>query len=64
MLARAIKTMKDKIKAQTIIISAMKAKFEVETNDPVTDDAGNSFGVRKDKNKSKKVNTKHDSDKE
>ena len=64
MLAKAIKAMKAKMKAQTITITAMRAKFDVETNDPVTDDAGDSFGGHKDKNKAKKENTKHDYDKE
>ena len=53
--------MKDKLKAQTITISAMKARFDIETNDTVTDDAGNSFGGRKEKKKEKKRKTKHDS---
>ena len=44
MLVRAIKSMKAKLKAQTITISAMNVKFDIETNDPVTDDAGNPFG--------------------
>ena len=56
--------MKAKLKAQTITIYAMKAKFDIETYDPVTDDAGYSFGSRKEKKKSKKRNTKHDSDEE
>ena len=45
---------KAKMKAQTITISAMKAKFDVETDNPVTDDAGNSFGGRKEKKKEKR----------
>ena len=32
------------MKAQKITISAMKAKFDVETDGPVTYDEGNSFG--------------------
>ena len=64
MSVRSIKAMKSKLKAQTITISAMKEKFDTETNDPVTDDAGDSFGGRKDKKKSKKRKTNHDSDKE
>ena len=47
MLVRAIKSMKAKIKAQTITISDMKEKFDIETKDPVTDNAGDSFGGRK-----------------
>ena len=64
MLVKAIKSMKGKMKAQTNTISAIKAKFDVETDDPVKDDAGNSFGGRKEKKKSKKRNTNHDSDEE
>ena len=64
MLVRAIKAMKYKMKSQTITISAMKAKLDVETDDPVIDDAGDSFGGRKEKKKSKKRDTKHDSDEE
>ena len=64
MSVRAIKAMKSKMKAQTIIISAMKAKFDIETDDPVTDHAGDSFGGRKEKNKAKKIKTNHDSDEE
>ena len=56
--------MKAKTEAQTITISAMKAKVDVETDDPVTDDTGDSFSGRKEKNKSKKRKTKHDSDEE
>ena len=56
--------MKAKMKAQTITISAMTAKFDVETDNPVTDYAGDSFGGCKEKKKSKKRNTKYDSDKE
>ena len=56
--------MKAKLKAQTITISAMKAKFDIETNEPVTDDAGDSFGGCKEKTKAKKIKTKHDSDEE
>ena len=63
MSVKAIKAMKAK-KAQTITISDMRAKFDIETNDPVTDDAGDSFGVCKEKKKYKKENTKHDSDEE
>ena len=59
MSVKAMKTMKAKIKAQTITISAMREKF-----DPVTDDSGNLFGGRKEKKKAKKANTKHDSDEE
>ena len=62
MSAKSIKAMKAKMKAQIITISAMRAKFDVETDDPVTYDTGNSFGGRKEKNKSRKRNTKHDSD--
>ena len=47
MPVKAIKEMKYKLKAQMIIISDMKAKFDIETDDPVTNDAGNSFGGRK-----------------
>ena len=47
MSARAIKLMKAKMKTQTITISDMKAKFDIETDDPVTDDAGDSFSGRK-----------------
>ena len=54
--------MKDKLKAQTITISDMKAKFDVETDDPITDVAGNSFGGLKEKKKAKKRKTKHDYD--
>ena len=46
--------MESKLKAQTITISAMKAEFDIETDDPVTDGAGDSFGDRKDKIKEKK----------
>ena len=56
--------MKDKMKAQMNTISAMREKSDVETDDPVTDDAGNSFGGRKEKKKAKKANTKHDSEEE
>ena len=42
--ARSIKAMKAKLKSQKITISAMKAKFDIETDDPVTDDAGNLLG--------------------
>ena len=59
---KAIKAMKAKMKAQTITISDMKAKFDVETNNPVTDDADYSFGGRKENEKSKKRRTKYDSD--
>ena len=64
MLVKAIKAMKAKMKSQTITISAMKAKSDVETDNPVTYDAGDSFGGRKEKKKSKKRSTKHDSDEE
>ena len=40
--------MKAKLKAQTITISYMIEKFDIETNHPVTDDAGDSFGGRKE----------------
>ena len=56
--------MKAKLKAQTITISAMKEKFDIETDDTVTYDVGNSFGGRKEKKKAKKIKTKHDSDEE
>ena len=62
MSVKAIKAVKSKLKAQTITISAMKVKFDIETNDPVTDDAGNPFGGRKEKKKANKRKTKHDSD--
>ena len=42
---------KAKMKAQTITISAMKAKFDVETDNPVTDDAGDFLVVAKRKRK-------------
>ena len=64
MSVKAIKAMKPKMKAQTITISAMRAKFDVATNKPVTDDVGDSFGGRKEKKKAKKSNTKHDSEEE
>ena len=64
MLVIAIKAMNDKMKAQMITISAMREKFDVETNNPVTDDSGNSFGGRKEKKKFKKAKTKHDSEEE
>ena len=38
------------MKAQTITITGTEAKFEIETDDPVTDDAGDSFGGHKEKN--------------
>ena len=60
----AIKAMKPKLKAQTITISDMRAKLDEETDNPVTGDVGHSFGFRKEKKKSKKSNTKHDSDEE
>ena len=63
-MVRYIKAMTVKLKAQKITISAMKSKFDIETDDPVTDDAGDSFGGRKEKKKSKKIKTKHDSDEE
>ena len=47
MSVKAIKAMKAKMKAQMITISAMRAKFDVETDDPITDDTGDSFGGRK-----------------
>ena len=56
--------MKAKIKAQKITISAMKAKFDIETNEPVKVYAGDSFGGHKEKKKAKKRKTKHDSDEE
>ena len=64
MSVKAMKAMKAKIKAQTITISAMRAKLDVETDDPVTDYADDSFGGRKEKKKPKKANTKHDSEEE
>ena len=64
MLVRSIKAMKFKLKDQTMTISAMKAKFDIETDDPVNDEAGDSFGGRKEKNKANKRKTKHDSDEE
>ena len=54
MSVKAIKAMKAKLKAQTITISAMKEKFDIETDDTVTDDAGDSFGDRKEKIKKRK----------
>ena len=62
MSVRAIKAMKSKMKDQTITISAMKTKFDIETDDPVMDDVGDSFGGRKEKKKSNRIKTKHDSD--
>ena len=47
MSVNAIKEMNAKLKAQTITISAMKAKSDKEIDDPVTDDAGDSFSGRK-----------------
>ena len=44
---KAIKAMKAKLKARTITISAMKEKIDIETDDPVIYDAGDSFGGRK-----------------
>ena len=64
MSAKTIKAMKDKMKAKTITISAMQETFDVKTKDPVIDDTDDSFGGRKEKKKSKKRNTKHDSDEE
>ena len=64
MLVKTIKAMIAKFKAQMINISAMKAKFDIETDDPVTDDVCDSFGVRKEKKKTKKRNAKHNSDEE
>ena len=64
MPVRSIKAMKAKMKAQTITISAMKEKFHVENNDPVTDDASDSFSYFKERNKAKKRKTKHDYDEE
>ena len=64
MSVKAIKVMKTKMTAQTITTSTMRAKFDVETDNPVTDDSGDSFGGSKDKKKSKKAKTKHDSDEE
>ena len=40
----------------------MRAKFDVENDDPVTDDADNSYDGCKEKKKRKNANTKHDSD--
>ena len=54
MSARSIKAMKSKLKAQTITISSMKEKIGLETDDPVTDDAGDSLGDLKEKKKAKK----------
>ena len=54
MSVKSIKVMKAKMKDQTITISAMRAKFDVATDDLVTDDAGNSFGGRKEKKKEKR----------
>ena len=62
MSVRAIKAMKAKTTAQTITIYAMKSEFYVETNYPITEDAEDSFGGRKEKNTAKKKNTKHDYD--
>ena len=62
MSVRAIKAMKAKLKAQTITISAMKSKFDIETDDPVTDYSGDSFGGCKENKKAKKRKTKHDYD--
>ena len=42
----------------------MKVKLDIETDDPVIDDEGDSFGGRKEKKKPNKINTKHDSDEE
>ena len=56
--------MKAKMKAKTITISAMREIFDVETENPVTDDADNSFGGRKEKKKAKKSKTKHYYDEE
>ena len=64
MLVKAIKAMKAKLKAQTITISDIQEKFDTETDDPVTDDVGDSFGGQKDKKKSNKRKAKHDSDEE
>ena len=47
MSVKAIKVMKAKLKAQTITISDMKSNFDIETDDPVTDNAGDSFGGQK-----------------
>ena len=54
MSVRSIKSMKAKLKAQTITIYAMKSIFDIETDDPVTDYAGNSFGGRKEEIKPRK----------
>ena len=62
MLVRSIKEMKAKMKAKKISISAMKARFDIETDDPVTDDAVYSFSGCKEKKEAKKRKTKHDSD--
>ena len=59
MSVKAIKAIKAKLKAQTITISDMKAKFDIETNDPVTDDAGDSFGGQNDNKKANKRKNKH-----
>ena len=64
MSVKAIKAIKAKMKAQTITISDMRAKFDVETDNPVTDDAVNSFGGRKEKKEAKRAKTKHYSDEE
>ena len=64
MSVKAIRAMKAKLKAQTITISDMKAKFDIKTNDSVTDDAVDSFDGQKEKKKAKKRKTKHDSDEE
>ena len=50
------------MKYQIITISAVRAKVDVETDDPVTDSAGDWFGFLKEKKKAKKEKTKHDSD--
>ena len=40
MSVKAITVMKAKLKDQTVTISDKKAKFNIETDDPVTDDSG------------------------
>ena len=44
MSVKGIKAMKAKFKAQMITIYAVKEKFDIETDDPGTDDAGDSLG--------------------
>ena len=45
--------MKAEMKDQTITIYAIRAKFDVETDDLVTNDAGDSFGGLKEKKKTR-----------